>query len=110
MEKEHSQYLRESQRNEDRSAIVDNVGNPLSQGTGQLDFQSLISGATLSATVSANSSTLNGLSTPMTPATNGTLAPKVTSWEDDVWGSILDGAEASFHTSLRRLPAHMCSL
>ena len=99
MEKEHSQYLRDSQRNEDRSAIVDPTGNPLAQAAGPLDFQSLVSGGTASTGALAQASNLDALSSPVTFATNGTAAVKPPSWEDDVWGSILDGAEVCVQVS-----------
>ncbi|KIM23753.1 hypothetical protein M408DRAFT_249795 [Serendipita vermifera MAFF 305830] len=87
VEKEHSQYLRDSQRNEDRPAVVDPAGNPLAQAPGQLDFHSLVSGGAAPVTTASTGSSLNGLS-------NGVAATNVSSWEDDVWGSILDGTES----------------
>jgi len=94
VEKEHGRYLRDSQRNEERSEIAGPSGKPLSHGTGQLDFQSLISGASLSmATSAAQTPPLNELSKPTVPVMSGATSTKTTSWEDDVWGSILDGVE-----------------
>ncbi|KAG8804039.1 hypothetical protein FRC18_007183, partial [Serendipita sp. 400] len=81
VEREHGQYLRDSQRNEDRSASVDATGVAIPQLGGEVDFQSLVSGASKlptpsfvasnTATASANTSsaTTNGVSTA--------------SWEDD---------------------------
>lgn len=91
VEKEHSQYLRDSQRNEDRSAVIDPSGNPLPAFGGSVDFESLVQGSGASTT-----STTNGMGTFADPASAPTSVPatangsKSTSWEDDVWGSILD--------------------
>jgi hypothetical protein len=46
----------------------------------------------------------------MSPVTNGTPAKTVTSWEDDIWGSILDGAEVRRHTDLRNFLSLKCKL
>lgn len=109
VEREHSQYLRDSQRNADRAASIDG-GNPLPQLGGTVDFKSLVSSTNKSqvsdrsahATRSLSSmdpmaafSTTTGTST-ITGATTGNAAngtngtAKATSWEDDVWGSILE--------------------
>ncbi|KAG8968943.1 hypothetical protein FRC03_005488 [Tulasnella sp. 419] len=72
IEREHSQYLRDSQRIEDRSASL--ASSTPNVGAGTVDFESLVGGATKSPAANSSTST-NGAST------NG--------WEDDVWGSIL---------------------
>ncbi|CCA68430.1 related to bovine rhodopsin kinase and to YGR052w [Serendipita indica DSM 11827] len=81
VEKEHGQYLRDSQRNEDRSAIADPSGMSTPQMGGTIDFQSLVSGSAAAK--------LNGLAAASTNdgASTG-------SWEDAVWGSMLSGAES----------------
>ncbi len=74
VEKEHDQYLRDSQRIEDRSALTQNgVSAPK---PGSVDFESLVGG---------------GAPNSVQPATevNGNGADL--SWEDDVWGSLLSG-------------------
>ena len=77
VEKEHDQYLRDSQRVEDRSAVNSSANIPTGP-TGAVDFESLV-GNSGGAPVKANST--------------GDTA-KTPSWEDDVWGSILaPGAE-----------------
>ncbi|RDX48294.1 other/SCY1 protein kinase [Lentinus brumalis] len=71
VEKEHDQYLRDSQRIEDRSAVNGRASlsnNP----TGAVDFESLVG---------------NNAATPA-PKADGASANGVQSWEDDVWGSI----------------------
>ncbi|KAG8903440.1 hypothetical protein FRB99_003262, partial [Tulasnella sp. 403] len=80
IEREHSQYLRDSQRIEDKSAINTNGVSPSTPGT--VDFQSLVSASAKSPAV--------GVTSP--PSTNG--AAPATSWEDDVWGSMLGGSES----------------
>ncbi|KAI0317305.1 hypothetical protein OF83DRAFT_1058941, partial [Amylostereum chailletii] len=74
VEKEHNQYLRDSQRIEDRSAINVNGTSGASSSTGPVDFESLV-GGTNAATVKADTNF------------DGT-----TGWDDDVWGSILASA------------------
>jgi SCY1-like protein 2 len=85
VEKEHGQFLRDSQRNEDRSAMIDPDGNPLAQMSQSIDFQSLVSGSSTNTAPNAMNADVVGSA----PTTNGTA--KTSSWEDDVWGSILDG-------------------
>jgi len=70
VEKEHNQFLRDSHRIEDRSSIAMN-GVTTSQLGGSVDFASLVSGVE-GATVKAD-----------------TVMDGNTSWDDDVWGSIL---------------------
>ncbi|THH10987.1 hypothetical protein EW146_g8196 [Bondarzewia mesenterica] len=70
VEKEHNQYLRDSQRVEDRSAIAVNgvtAGSPMGA---TVDFASLVSGA--NATVKPD-----------------TVMDGTANWDDDVWGNIL---------------------
>ncbi len=71
VEKEHDQYLRDSQRIEDRSAVNGRASlsnNP----TGAVDFESLVG---------------NNAAAPA-PKADGASANAGQSWEDDVWGSI----------------------
>ncbi|KII88940.1 hypothetical protein PLICRDRAFT_91412 [Plicaturopsis crispa FD-325 SS-3] len=77
VEKEHNQFLRDSQRVEDRSATASNgVSNPIPMG-GSVDFESLVGGA-------------NGTSVKA-----DTVIDSNKSWDDDVWGSIFtNGAES----------------
>ncbi|KAG6869068.1 hypothetical protein C0993_003388 [Termitomyces sp. T159_Od127] len=66
VEKEHDQFLRDSQRLEDRSATAVNDG-PARSFAGTVDFESLVVG------------------------TNSKSAQlETTSWDDDVWGSIFN--------------------
>src|SRR5712671_2917020 len=69
VEKEHNQFLRDSQRIEDRSATATNGPADGLTPRGGMDFATLVSGAG-AATIKADTE-LNG------------------DWEDDVWGSIL---------------------
>jgi SCY1-like protein 2 len=76
VEKEHNQFLRDSQRLEDRSATaVDGAPGATSFG-GTVDFESLV-GRANGATVKADTVIDNP------------------SWDDDVWGSIFTGNEVS---------------
>jgi len=76
VEKEHNQFLRDSQRIEDRSATATNGPADGLTSRGGMDFATLVSGAG-AATIKADTE-LNG------------------DWEDDVWGSILSsGPEPS---------------
>lgn len=77
VEKEHDQYLRDSQRLEDRSATTNGVSAPALGGG--VDFETLVAGGT--ATVKADTvidSTQKG-------------------WDDDVWGSIFNENEVGLH-------------
>lgn len=74
VEKEHDQYLRDSQRIEDRSATTVN-GTPAATLGGAVDFESLVGGQSVN-TVKADTA----LDSPK-------------GWDDDVWGSILNGSE-----------------
>ena len=69
VEKEHNQYLRDSQRLEDRSAI--NVTGLSSVSTTTVSFESLVGGSN-AATVKAD-----------------TVIDQTAGWDDDPWGSIL---------------------
>ncbi|KAG6909833.1 hypothetical protein DXG01_015106 [Tephrocybe rancida] len=69
VEKEHDQFLRDSQRLEDRSATAVN-GAPVKNFAGSVDFESLVGRA-------------NGA--PIQP---DSMADSNKSWDDDVWGSI----------------------
>lgn len=74
VEKEHNQFLRDSQRLEDRSgtAGVNGGQTPAASFAGNVDFASLVGGK----------------------AGNGSAAPGGTgegsNWDDDVWGSIFN--------------------
>ncbi|KAH9966454.1 other/SCY1 protein kinase [Russula dissimulans] len=73
VDKEHNQFLRDSQRIEDRSAIATNGNAEGLASRGGMDFATLVSGTGGAATIKADTE-LNG------------------DWEDDVWGSILSSA------------------
>lgn len=74
VEREHDQYLRDSQRIEDRSAHTANgTSTPLG---GAVDFESLVSNA--SAVSNGNVATVKA----------DTFIDSSKNWEDDVWGSI----------------------
>ena len=77
VEKEHDQYLRDSQRVDDRSAVNGSASLPI-HATGAVDFESLV----------VNS----GGATFRPDATSD--ATKSPSWEDDVWGSIFSNGTA----------------
>lgn len=69
VQKEHDQYLRDSQRTEDRSAV--NGRTSLSTNpTGAVDFESLVGNSLAS------------------PSKTDVSADASKNWEDDVWGSI----------------------
>ena len=72
VEKEHDQYLRDSQRVEDRSAVSSSTNVPLGTN-GAVDFESLVGNG-------------GGINPVKANATGGAAASP--SWEDDVWGSI----------------------
>jgi SCY1-like protein 2 len=71
VEKEHYQFLRDTQRIEDKSALKVNGVAGSSATAGPVDFESLVGGAN-GATVKADTTLEGG-----------------TNWDDDVWGSIL---------------------
>ena len=70
VEREHNQFLRDSQRIEDKSSIQVN-GGAAKAVSGPVDFESLVGGA-------------NGATVKADTALDGD-----TNWDDDVWGSIL---------------------
>jgi hypothetical protein len=77
VEKEHNQFLRDSQRIEDRSATTTNGVNSGQTSRGGLDFETLVGGAGAGTIRADTELNLN--------------------WEDDVWGSILSsGTEVCF--------------
>ena len=67
VQKEHNQFLRDSQRIEDRSSGADGEFTGASKVDGNVDFESLV-GSTNGATVKADT--------------------VIENWDDDVWGSI----------------------
>lgn len=79
VEKEHDQYLRDSQRIEDRSATAVNGASPPTLG-GTVDFESLVGGQNV-GTVKAD-----------------TVLDASKGWDDDVWGSILNSSEVRTHS------------
>ncbi|KAG6897837.1 hypothetical protein C0992_010325 [Termitomyces sp. T32_za158] len=88
VEKEHDQFLRDSQRLEDRSATAVN-GGPTTSFAGTADFESLVGGTNSKSTQSE------------TTASN-------TSWDDDVWGSIFNkesGPKAQSHIATSNGPS-----
>ena len=89
VEHEHGQYLRISQRIEDRSGGFDGHGS--SNGVPKLgrtaDFKNLVDGPAMALTSSS------GLGASTTTGVNGVA--KSASWEDGVWGRILDGSDVS---------------
>ncbi|KAG9045662.1 hypothetical protein FS837_005902 [Tulasnella sp. UAMH 9824] len=92
IEKEHSQYLRDSQRVDDKSAVTTSNGVP-SFTAGPVDFESLVGGGKSP-----------GLGAPSSPAVNGAILTPAKSWEDDVWGSILNGNEVRDVPGIQRSP------
>ncbi|KAG8890582.1 hypothetical protein FRB98_007136 [Tulasnella sp. 332] len=89
IEREHTQYLRDSQRIEDKSAVAINGAAPVTSGS--LDFQSLVGGNPIGASPASP----NGRA-PALSATGETP-----SWEDDVWGTILSDSQNSRATTPR---------
>ncbi|KIY43669.1 kinase-like protein [Fistulina hepatica ATCC 64428] len=84
VEKEHQQFLRDSQRLEDRSVTAVN-GNASAPFDTSMDFESLVGRAngTTPLAAATNGSTLS-------PTATGSTSPAKPSWDDDVWGSILN--------------------
>lgn len=75
VEKEHDQFLRDSQRIEDRSGMANGTtGTAPSQG---IDFESLVG--------RSNTLTING------PAVSMDASGDENGWDGDGWGSMLDG-------------------
>jgi len=86
VEKEHNQFLRDSQRLEDRSATGTNGNAGIKSFVGTVDFESLV-GTNAAAGKKPGSDNSGG-------------------WEDDVWGSIFangDGVSMSSCWFLRRV-------
>ncbi len=77
VEKEHDQYLRDSQRIEDRSSTAVNDTSTPNMGGG-VDFESLV-GGNGSVTVKAD-----------------TVIDGAQHWDDDVWGSIFNSSDVSY--------------
>ncbi|KIK63734.1 hypothetical protein GYMLUDRAFT_40801 [Collybiopsis luxurians FD-317 M1] len=76
VETEHNQFLRDSQRLEDRSAITVGGGTMTQSFTGAVDFESLVGGRNGAVQVNATGGSL------------GSGAGQTSSWDDDIWGSI----------------------
>lgn len=81
VEKEHDQFLRDSQRIEDRSGIATNGINGTAPSQG-IDFESLVG--------RSNASMSNG------PMANMDASGDENSWDDDGWGSMLNGQVSSY--------------
>ncbi len=77
VEQEHNQFLRDSQRLEDRSGVASD-DTAQSNGTRSVDFESLVGQASNPITVKAD-----------------TVLENNSNWDDDVWGSILNKNMAS---------------
>ncbi|KAK7440244.1 Protein kinase domain-containing protein ppk32 [Stygiomarasmius scandens] len=76
VEKEHNQFLRDSQRIEDRSATATNGSMSTQVLAGSVDFENLVGRGTTGNGMTGNAS-----------QTSSSQAP---SWDDDVWGSIFN--------------------
>lgn len=85
VEKEHDQFLRDSQRLDDRSGLAPDGPNGADGSAANVDFESLV-GRSSGATVKAD-----------------TVIDNNTGWDDDVWGSI-------FSSNAVRLMTHGCSI
>lgn len=72
VEKEHDQFLRDSQRLEDRSSAGTTIGGNGVSSTTNVDFENLV-GRASGATVKADTAVDNHIP-----------------WEDDVWGTIFN--------------------
>ncbi|KAJ4464613.1 other/SCY1 protein kinase [Lentinula edodes] len=91
VEKEHNQFLRDSQRLEDRSAVAVDGATITQSFVGSMDFESLVGGK-------------NGaVQTNATGGSVGSAAGK-TSWDDDVWGSIFNDTSPSTGPSALAAP------
>ncbi|GAW00035.1 kinase-like protein [Lentinula edodes] len=91
VEKEHNQFLRDSQRLEDRSAVAVDGATVTQSFVGSMDFESLVGGK-------------NGaVQTNATGGSVGSAAGK-TSWDDDVWGSIFNDTSPSTGPSALAAP------
>jgi len=86
VEKEHNQFLRDSQRLDDRSGIAPD-GTPAQNTTSTVDFESLV-GRSNGATVKAD-----------TVIDNNNAA-----WDDDVWGSIFSNNSVRTSINGRTIP------
>ena len=97
VEREHGQYLRNSQRIEDWSSGFDVHGssNSVPKLGETVDFENLIAGPAMALTSSS------GLEASTTTGVNGVA--KSTSWEDGVCGRILDGSDVSVSLTQRTL-------
>ncbi|PFH49107.1 hypothetical protein AMATHDRAFT_76388 [Amanita thiersii Skay4041] len=85
VEKEHNQYLRDSQRIEDRSALASNGGALGNQSFATtVDFESLV------ARGSASGSMIQVPVASAATSTSNVVSGNGTSWEDEVWGSIFN--------------------
>ncbi|KZT43957.1 kinase-like protein [Sistotremastrum suecicum HHB10207 ss-3] len=90
VEREHAQHLRDSQRIEDRSTSnVNSTPLPFSANNRALDFESLVG-------------TKGGIATPPTAPD---AVPSNSSWEDDVWGSMLGESVETKAVSVIRAPS-----
>lgn len=81
VEQEHNQFLRDSQRLEDRSGVATDDTAHTNGNTRRVDFESLVSQASNGATVKAD-----------------TVIENNSNWDDDVWGSIFSSNMVSVLT------------
>ena len=95
VERGDSQDLRDSQRIEDRSSGFDinASSNGVPKLGGTVDFETLVVGPAMTS--------LSRLGASTTTCVHG-LA-KSTSWEDDVWGSVMAGSDVSVSLTQRTL-------
>lgn len=94
VEKEHDQYLRDSQRIEDRSSTpVHGLTTPSAHNP--LDFENLVGGTNGAAAIKAD-----------------TVIDSSQGWDDDVWGSIFSSAEVHYdiYFACLRVADGFCSL
>ncbi|KAH9048488.1 other/SCY1 protein kinase [Lactarius hengduanensis] len=89
VEKEHNQFLRDSQRIEDRSATATNGADGRQTSRGGIDFETLVGGAGAGTIKADTELNLN--------------------WEDDVWGSILSSGTTESASQTPSIPQAVVS-
>ncbi|KAF9532378.1 other/SCY1 protein kinase [Crepidotus variabilis] len=89
VEREHDQFLRDSQRHEDKSGLAVNGTNESNPAQSGLDFENLVGRSNSQPTFPASNNAV------AKPEPNGGTHNTVSSWDDDVWGSIFNEASST---------------
>ncbi|TFK25044.1 other/SCY1 protein kinase [Coprinopsis marcescibilis] len=95
VQREHDQFLRDSQRLEDRSSTATSGDGNVPVNSTSSDFETLVNKSNASGLAAAQPLKL-------APTNSNSTTAQAASWEDDVWGDLLNGDQSKTQTPQSR--------